>query len=648
LLNRLTETTSEIAVMTGDTSNNLDFSSSTGANLPNAFLGNWASNGAPMEYSGTLTPASDAYRLGAKGSNGLLAMVGTNKLTGARGLIVGATGANGIRVMLAGDNNYTGDTVINTGAKLTLGNNLALQNSALDRGGAGGNFALNNAGTVTNAVASSSPTFGGLMGSRNLLTVFTDTGGNNESNLAATAVTGFTLNPGAGKTCAYSGTIADFATGTTITKNGQGTQILSGANTYTGSTEVNQGTLLINNSAGSGTGTNSVTVNGGTLGGSGTISGSVTVAAAGNLSPGDASPGTLNIGGGLDLSAMAGGTGIITHELNNLIGMNDRIAVSGTLNIGSGILGFNNFSFTNLGGLEVGNYTLITSGGISGTLHPTNCSGQIGAFVGTLGISGNDLVLNISAPDTTPPTLISMIDDKAGSTVGINTLVTYTVTFSEDMDADTVSAADFGNAGTSIVTIDSVSETSPGVFAVEATPTTAGTLRLQINAAAVLKDIAGNDLNTAASIPDENTISVIVTDPYAAWSAGAAFDADTNGDGVGNGLAWLLGAANPNANASGLLPVVTLSNGSLTLTFSFLNAANRGGAALNIQHSSDLGISDPWTTVAVPETTSDPSNGVSFTITPNGNLNDVTATISHDEAASGMLFGRLKAQPATP
>ena len=65
LLNRIVETSSEITVMSATTGNNLDFSSSTGANLPNAFLGNFATNGAKMEYSGTLTPASDSYRLGS-------------------------------------------------------------------------------------------------------------------------------------------------------------------------------------------------------------------------------------------------------------------------------------------------------------------------------------------------------------------------------------------------------------------------------------------------------------------------------------------------------------------------------------------------------------------------------------------------------
>ena len=184
--------------------------------------------------------------------------------------------------MLAGANDVTGDTVINTGAKLTLGNNLALQNSALNLGSAGGSFALNSAGTVTGATVAASPTFGGLIGSRNLLTAFTNAGGNNESNLAALAVTGFTLNPGAGKTLAYSGIIADFATGTTLTKTGMGTQILAGANSYTGATHIDQGKLVIDGSLSN----TDVALNvnaGATLGGIGIIGRNVTVAEGGKL-----------------------------------------------------------------------------------------------------------------------------------------------------------------------------------------------------------------------------------------------------------------------------------------------------------------------------------------------------------------------------
>ena len=142
------------------------------------------------------------------------------------------------------------------------------------------------------------------------------------------------------------------------------------------------------------------------------------------------------------------------------------------------------------------------------------------------------------------------------------------------------------------------------------------------------------------------TSTGVVSDPYTTWAVGGvAFDADTNGDGVDNGLAWLLGAANPSANALDKLPTASQSSGNLVLSFSCLNSASRGGASLNVQHSGDLGIGDAWTSAAVPETTGGPFNGVSFTVTPNGNLNNVTATIPLSEAASGKLFGRLQAKP---
>ena len=237
--------------MTGTTANNLDFSSSTGANLPNAFLGNWASNGAKMEYSGTLTPASDAYRLGGKGSSGLLGIVGTNKLTGTRGLIVGGTGASGIRVMLAGANDFTGDTVINTGARLTLGNNLALQNSALDVGSAGGNFALQQRRHRHRSRGRHQPDLRRPQGQPQPALRFSPTPAATTKPTSPPPPSPASPSiPASGKSHTYSGAIADFATGTTLTKTGLGTQILAGANTYTGATTVNQGKLFVNGSLG--------------------------------------------------------------------------------------------------------------------------------------------------------------------------------------------------------------------------------------------------------------------------------------------------------------------------------------------------------------------------------------------------------------
>jgi len=66
-----------------------------------------------------------------------------------------------------------------------------------------------------------------------------------------------------------------------------GSTTLSGANTYSGKTTVRCGALLVANTAGSGTGSGAVAVKArGTLGGTGAISGHVTVDAGGRLSPG--------------------------------------------------------------------------------------------------------------------------------------------------------------------------------------------------------------------------------------------------------------------------------------------------------------------------------------------------------------------------
>ncbi|MCF7674158.1 MAG: tandem-95 repeat protein, partial [Akkermansiaceae bacterium] len=154
-----------------------------------------------------------------------------------------------------------------------------------------------------------------------------------------------------------------------------------------------------------------------------------------------------------------------------------------------------------------GNYIVFS--GMTGSSFTTQTWGTgPGGFnhIGPCGFQIREAVV----ADTTPPTLngSSIDDDKSGGPVVQDTPVNYTVTFSEDMDASTVSAADFGNAGTSAVAIGTVSETSPGVFTVPVTPTSAGTLRLQVNAGAVLTDAAGNALVTTSAIIDDTTITV--------------------------------------------------------------------------------------------------------------------------------------------
>jgi len=89
-----------------------------------------------------------------------------------------------------------------------------------------------------------------------------------------------------------SGTLS--STGGGLVKTGAGKLEVTGSNTYSGDTWVQGGSLLVNNTSGSGTGTGNVRLAASTtLGGHGSISG--TVGGAGTIAPGN-SPGILTVG----------------------------------------------------------------------------------------------------------------------------------------------------------------------------------------------------------------------------------------------------------------------------------------------------------------------------------------------------------------
>ena len=141
--------------------------------------------------------------------------------------------------------------------------------------------------------------------------------------------------------CEFDGRIMDNAGTTALTKVGSGAFTLTGTNnTYSGGTSVTDGTLLVNNAAGSGTGSGSLAVNaGGTLAGNGTIVGAVTVTAGGALLPGNPL-GLLTISNNLTL---AGGSTTLMQVQHNPP-TNSSVKISGTLMLGGTL------SVTNIGG----------------------------------------------------------------------------------------------------------------------------------------------------------------------------------------------------------------------------------------------------------------------------------------------------------
>jgi hypothetical protein len=230
-----------------------------------------------------------------------------------------------------------------------------------------------------------------------------------------------------------------------------------------------------------------------------------------------------------------------------------------------------------------------------------------------------------SGGDVTPPTLTSIADNVSGGPVLVNTMVTYTVTFNEDMDAATVSAADFSNAGSSSITIGTIAETTPtsGIFTVQVTPTGAGTLILQIPTTASVTDVAGNPLDNDPALLDNTTITVQT--PYQAWAAlngaGANLGDDHDGDGVDNGTEYFIGG--PTGNTTGFTALPGVTPGS-PLTVTWTKAAGYTGAyTTNFVVETSATLAAPWTTAALgagPDQVVISGNNVTYTF-PAGTKN---------------------------
>lgn len=403
------------------------FTVNTGGTLRYNASTNWAAssnaitlNGGTLSYVGSdlfgryvsgVGPVAVNSASSITVSTGAGAGVGTNAssmfidgaLTGSAALsITSSTNGKGV-ILRSGSSTYSGTITVTGNASATAGTGSGLTI------GVGSNSSLSNADIVVNGMlelgnAGSSMSWGNgaVSGTTFLMDALGGTGVV-VANLGASGTRTLSVgNNNGGDT--FSGVISNGAnnTGFSLIKNGDGTQRLSGLNTYSGTTTINGGTLLANTAVAgtnSATGTGAVTVGAnGTLGGIGQIrpGSSNGISVTGTLAPGE-SIGTLTIDGGGSTAAsiltMNGGS-LFEFELGApgislaSVGTSDRLVITNAV---TGDVTFNNNDIDFLTTGSVGYYKLFDT-----FLDGTTWSGL--TFDGTSGIVSTGLsVTNLAS-----------------------------------------------------------------------------------------------------------------------------------------------------------------------------------------------------------------------------------------------------------
>jgi fibronectin-binding autotransporter adhesin len=435
-------------------------------------------NGSSYDFNRPITMSTNC-QLDLWSTNGQPAQTFSGVISGPGSIRRSSTGnGEGGVSILSGNNVYSGNTALN-GGLLGFGTNSTGPAGAVTSGPIGtgtltiandpilvGFFAHGGSRSVGNAITLGTVVNLAIVGSDDLNLY-------GPVNLGTTARTFVVSNSGV---TTLSGTLTNAAS---VTKVGPGTLVLSGNNLNSGIIINNEGLLLVNNSAGSGTGSGQVTVNAGaTLGGSGSITGAVTIASGATIGAGNNGVGILTLRGGLSLNGTnvwelaANSTNNPGVDFDQLVMPNSGVTFGGSSVLRIQFTGSATLpSFSNPFWQQSRSWKIINvSGGAPGASFG-NIDGTNGITAGVFStvVDGTGSVILTYTPNVSAPTLSSSLSNagQPNTTLSWSTSVgvSYQVQYNTDLSTTNwIPLTNFTASGSTSSAIDPNSPPSPKRF----------------------------------------------------------------------------------------------------------------------------------------------------------------------------------------